>query len=327
MPADVSLATVAARAGVSVSTVSRIVNGETGRASEATVERVRKAIEEVGYRPNPVGRALRRGESQTVAMLAANLDNPAMATIAASTETALREAGYVMILCDTYDQPDLQDEYLLAMRAQLVRGIVVVAAVQSPGLVQATRDRTPIVYVARPSPLGPASFVGIDDHAAGLRVAEHALARGLRRPAVLQPARGSVASRARAAGIVEGLKRGGLAEAAIRIVTGEGLKHMNIGYDGAAGLFQGPDRPDGVLCISDQIAYGAYRRALEAGLRVPEDCAFVSIDGTALSQWVAPWLTSVRIPFEDYGAAVVASFEELWAGEPMSTRILPFTFA
>ena len=62
-------------------------------------------------------------------MIAANLDNPAMATIAGSTEAALREAGYVMILCDTHDRPELQDEYLYAMRAQMVRGYVLVAAV------------------------------------------------------------------------------------------------------------------------------------------------------------------------------------------------------
>ncbi|WP_198148045.1 LacI family DNA-binding transcriptional regulator, partial [Elstera litoralis] len=134
MSDDISLATVAARAGVSVSTVSRIVNGETGRASAATVKRVQEAIDAVGYRPNPVGRALRRRESRVVAMLIANLDNPAMATIASSTEAALRSAGYVMILCDTHDRADLQDEYLEAMRAQFVRGFVLVAAVPSPGL-------------------------------------------------------------------------------------------------------------------------------------------------------------------------------------------------
>src|SRR5260221_13771982 len=100
MSDDVSLATVAARAGVSASTVSRIVNGEMRRASQATVARVLDAIEAVGYRPKPVGRALKRGQSQLVAMIAANLDNPAMATIANSTEAAPAEAGYVVGFID-----------------------------------------------------------------------------------------------------------------------------------------------------------------------------------------------------------------------------------
>ncbi|MGY4605891.1 DNA-binding LacI/PurR family transcriptional regulator [Bradyrhizobium sp. USDA 4474] len=150
MSDDVSLATVAVRAGVSVSTVSRIVNGEMRRASPATVARVLDAIDAVGYRPNPVGRALQRGQSQLVAMIAANLDNPAMATIASSTEAALREAGYVMVLCDTHDRPELQDEYLHAMRAQMVSGYVLVAAVPSPGLSELSASGVPIVFVNPP---------------------------------------------------------------------------------------------------------------------------------------------------------------------------------
>ena len=86
----VSLSEVAVQAGVSISTVSRIVNGETRRASAETLARVREAIKTVGYHPNQLGRALRSRESRLVAMLAANLDNPVMATLAASTEAALR---------------------------------------------------------------------------------------------------------------------------------------------------------------------------------------------------------------------------------------------
>ncbi|HXP97727.1 MAG TPA: LacI family DNA-binding transcriptional regulator, partial [Telmatospirillum sp.] len=126
-----SLATVATRANVSISTVSRIVNGQTHRASPETIERVRKAIEEVGYRPNHIGRSLRRRETRLVAMLVANLDNPVMATIAASTEAALRAAGYVMVLCDTHDRADLQDDYLYAMRSHGVQGYVLVSCVPS----------------------------------------------------------------------------------------------------------------------------------------------------------------------------------------------------
>src|SRR4051794_13444990 len=100
---SVSLATIAAEAEVSIATVSRIVNGQTHRASAETTKRVRKAIETLGYQPNQIGRALKRGKSRVVAMLTANLNNPVMATIASSTETALRAAGYVMILCDTHD--------------------------------------------------------------------------------------------------------------------------------------------------------------------------------------------------------------------------------
>jgi LacI family transcriptional regulator len=323
MPEDVSLATVAARAGVSISTVSRIVNGETRRASPETVARVRDAVEAVGYWPNPAGRALRRGESQLVAVLAANLDNPAMATIASSTEAALRETGHVMILCDTHDQAELQDEYLVAMRAQRVRGFVLIAAVESPGLRELSEQGAPMVFVNRRNPVGSGAFVGIDDRAAGAAAADHFMARGRRRLAVVSPREGSSASMGRIAGFVARLlDRGWPVEAIIR-EEGEGLSHLQVGYDAAKRLFITGRMPDAVLCVSDQIAYGIARRAREHGVAIPGDCELVSIDGTPLSQWVAPWLTSIEIPYGVYGTEIVAGLKSIWSGEIARERLLP----
>ena len=323
---DVSLATVAARAGVSVSTVSRIVNGEMRRASPATVARVLEAIEAVGYRPNPVGRALQRGHSQLVAMIAANLDNPAMATIASSTETALREAGYVMILCDTHDRPELQDEYLYAMRAQMVRGYVLVAAVPSPGLIELSTSGAPTVFVNRRNPSGSGPFVGIDDRAAGAAVADYFADLGRRAPAVVSPRLSSSASRDRVSGFLARLRQRGWSDEAIIRADGDGRSHLQVGYDAGAHIFSGSQPPDAVLCVSDQIAYGVHRRALECGVTIPDDCDLVSIDGTPLNQWVAPWLKSIEIPYTVYGAEIVAGLQLIWQGEEFGERLLPYKF-
>ncbi|CAL78140.1 putative transcriptional regulatory protein, LacI family [Bradyrhizobium sp. ORS 278] len=327
MPDDVSLATVAVKAGVSVSTVSRIVNGQTHRASAATVMRVREAIAAVGYRPNPVGRALKRRQSQLVAMIAANLDNPAMATIASSTEAALREAGYVMVLCDTHDRPELQDEYLAAMRAQMVSGYVLVAAVPSPGLAELSASGAPAVFVNRRNPQGAGPFVGIDDRAAGAAVADHFADRGLRRPGVVFPRLGSSASRDRVAGFLARLQARGYGDDAIIREGGDGRSHLEIGYDAAARVLARSQRPDALLCVSDQIAYGVNRRARERGLTIPADCDLVSIDGTPLNRWVAPWLTSVEIPYAIYGAEIVAGLQMLWQGGTFGERLLAYRFA
>src|SRR5579871_2703525 len=101
--AHVSIADVAERAGVSIATVSRVANGIANKTSDRTAERVRQAIAELGYRPVSVGRALRARQSRLVALLAANLANPAMAAIAASVEAALRREDLVMVLCDTHE--------------------------------------------------------------------------------------------------------------------------------------------------------------------------------------------------------------------------------
>ena len=321
----VSLATVAAQAGVSIATVSRIVNGETRRASAETVERVQKLLVALGYRPNSVGRTLRRRESRIVAMLSPNLDNPAMAAIAASVESALRSAGYVMILCDTHDRAELQDEYLQAMRSQVVQGYVVVNAVRSEALSAAVARGDPIVFVGRQNPNGGGSFVGIDNRSAGADAADHLWARGIRNLAVIYPTQGSSASFDRVDGFVTRLEELGLPRKAIRQAEAPGLTHMEVGYAAAQRLVDGLPWPQGLLCPSDLMAYGTYRLATEQGIRIPEECRIVGVDDNKLNAWIAPWLTSVHIPYAEFGAKVLYQLQALWAGEKPSGQLLPHT--
>lgn len=310
----VSLATVARAAGVSVATVSRIVNGERGRASAETVARVEETIARLGYRPNPVGRALKQRASRVIAMLAPNLDNPAMAAIAVSTEAALRGAGYVTILCDTHDRPDLQDEYLDAMRSQFVAGYVMVSAVSSRGLQRTFLRGDPMVFVARRNPFGGGAFVGIDDRAAGADAADYLLACGITRPAVLMAAQNASSTAERAAGFVTRLADRGIPADEVRQATADGLNHIEIGYAAATALVAAGGWPAGVFCVSDLIAYGAYRLAREQAIAVPGACALLGVDGNALNAWIAPWLNSIRIPYEQYGGHIVSQLRLLWGG-------------
>lgn len=322
-----SLADIAAEAGVSVSTVSRIANGDLGRASAATVAKVQRLIAERGYRPNPIGRSLRGGESRLVAMLAPNLDNPAMAAIAASTEAALRAAGYVMILCDTHDRPDLQDEYLRAMRSRFAEGFIVVSAVASPELEASLDRREPIVFVNRRNPYGGGPFIGIDNRQAGADAADHLLACGVRTPAVIHPAELSSTIRERVEGFLDRVeeRRPGLT---VRRYDGPGDSHLDCGYAAARRLAadgEGPDGgwPDGVLCPSDLMAYGLFRAAGEQGVRIPDDCRPVGIDDNDLNDWIAPWLSSIKIPYRRFGDAIVTSLRDLRAGNSVGEVLLP----
>lgn len=309
-----SLATVARDAGVSVATVSRIVNGKIGRASAETIARVEEAIARLSYRPNSVGRALRHRASRVVAMLAPNLDNPAMAAIAVSVESALRDAGFVMILCDTHDRAELQDDYLRAMRDQLVAGYVMVSAVSSKGLEETLKRGDPTVFVARRNPLGGGAYVGIDNRQAGADVADYLLGCGIERPAVLMAQQNASSTSERAAGFIERLVARGVPDDAIRRAIGPGLSHIEIGYAAAGMLVREGGWPRGALCVSDMIAYGAYRLAVEHGVQIPQRCRLVGVDGNAINTWIAPWLTSIRIPYESFGGHVVAQLQSLWSG-------------
>ncbi len=320
-----SLATIAARAGVSMSTVSRIANGQLNRANAETVARIQALIDEYGYRPNSVGRALRRGESRLVAMLVPNLDNPAMAAIASSTEAALRSIGHVTLLCDTHDDPEIQDEYLAAMRAQSVRGYVLVSCVASPGLAAFLKRGEPAVLVGRRQPGGfaAAPFVGIDDVGAGREAADFLLDAGVERPALLHSALTSSAIADRVTGFTTRLVERGVPKSAIRVGRSERRAHLESGYEAIRRLVADGGWPAGLMCVSDQMAYGAWRHAHECGVAVPQDCLFTGVDENPLNAWIAPWLTSVHVPYENYGAAIVSQLEARWAGEASADILLP----
>lgn len=300
----VSITDVAEKAGVSVATVSRIVNGNTRKASAKTVERVRRTIADLGYRPISVGRALRNRESRLVAVLAANLANPSMAAIAASTETALRGAGLTMVLCDTHDRPDLQDEYLLEMRAQFARAIVLLGVIDSPRLGEFVEGDLPLVFVNRRLKGAAAPFVGIDNRAAGREVANQLLDRGLEDVAVVHGSPSSTATRERVAAFRKTFTEAGHAIPAGRVIGRDQADHLAIGAEAMRRLAKnGP--PRAVFCLSDLIAYGAHRIAVEGGFA--DAVAFFGFDDNPLNEWIAPWLSSVRVPYDSYGEAVVAA--------------------
>ena len=203
-------------------------------------------------------------------MLSPNLDNPAMAAVAASVETALRSAGYVMILCDTHDRAELQDEYLHAMRSQAVQGYVLVNAVQSEALSASVARGDPIVFVGRRNPDGAGSFVGIDNRRAGADAADHLWAQGIRDLAVIHPTQGSSASRDRVDGFVRRLRSSvSPAKRSVKprrpVTSGGRIRRSQ-------SLVDRKPWPRGLLCPSDLMAYGAYRLALEKGIRIPEEC-------------------------------------------------------
>ena len=309
------IALVAARAGVSIATVSRVVNGVPNKASAATVQRVQQAIAALDYRPVSAGRALRERRSRLVALLAPNLANPAMAAIAASIEDALRQAGLVMVLCDTHDEAARQDEYLAEMRAQRVRAVVLAGVLDSPGL-RSWPDEVPLLCVNRSRPDRPGPFVGVDHYQAGLDAAAFFIERDLPVLGVLHGAIASSATAARVAGFRDGLG-GKLGAAQVR--TKQGAEHIEIGLSETPALLRRAAGPAGIFCSSDLIAYGAHHVIARRGAPV----TLLGFDDNPLNDWLAPWLSSVRVPYSMFGAAVAAAIDRMERGQAVSDIILP----
>lgn len=321
-----SLTDVAAHAGVSIATASRVINGIANKASAATAARVHHAVAALGYRPVSVGRALRHGQSRLVALLAANLANPTMAAIAASAEAALRAEGLVMVLCDTHERPEIQDEYLLEMRAQFARAIVLLGAVASPQLAAMQAAGEPLLFVNRRSPHNPTHpAIGIDNTQAGRDVADFFLQRNIPVAGAILGSPHSSATADRLRSFRARLAAAGQKLPAAAVVSdATDLDHMAIGYRAVDMLLaRTPARPRGIFCLSDLIAYGAHRRLAERGIAVPDAACLVGFDDNPLNDWIAPWLSSVRVPYAAFGDAVVRVLHGMARGEPLSDQVLP----
>ncbi|WP_316860314.1 LacI family DNA-binding transcriptional regulator [uncultured Cohaesibacter sp.] len=317
-----SLAMVAEHAGVSIATASRIINGVTNKASKDTILRVRASVEALNYRPASIGRALRCQESRIVGLLAAAIENPAMAAIASSIEWALRDEGYVLSLCDTHERADVQDEYLLEMQSQLARAVIIIGAVQSSVLDRMREHGVSMLFVNRPDPGNFNSpYVGLDNYQAGVDIANCLTVRGLDRFGLIHASLDATAATYRRQGVLDGMAQAGIGPERILHFTTSDPNPLEVGYACMKTILEMPDPPRVILCMSDVLAYGAQRRVVEAGLDPVRDFAFFGFDNNPINIWIADWLNAVGVPVEGYGKACVAALKAIWGDEGLSEPV------
>lgn len=323
-----TVADVARQAGVSVATVSRVLNAKAGDrnpVAEETCQRVRQAMQTLDYRPSRAGRTLRTQVAHVVALLIPDATNAFYAAIAHSTEIALRERGYSMILCNTSEDPAIQDEYLREMQAHNVAAIVLLGAVETEELHTAAASDTPIVFLNRRAPRGSSGpFIGIDNTAAGWAVGDHFAERGWAWIGCIRGPQTSSASRERFEGFQSALAAAG--KPLDRRLVEDGALTIESGHAAMARLLAGEQCPDAVFCGNDLMAYGAYRCLAEQGLSVA-DVALFGFDDNPLNAWLATWLSTVHVPYSQIGRSAAEVIVELAGsrGERMEREILlPF---
>jgi LacI family transcriptional regulator len=324
-----SIADVARVARVSNATVSRVMNG-TGGFSKATAARVFSAVKQLNYRPSFAGSALRSGRNSLVALMLTDPTHAYSGAVASSVEDALRRRGKTMVLCNTNEDPARQDELLLEMRAHLVCGLVFLGAVRSPGLEQALRLSEPIVFlVRRPPGRYSAPFVGIDDRKAGREIAEYFLKRDLHRCLLIHGPLSSSATADRVNGFRERFREAGIIEDGITTFA-ISASRKEAGYALAREYLTASNRPQAIFCTTDEIAFGVARRCFELGLDPSNDITLFGFDGNPLNEFLAPWLSTVCVPYDGFGSAVGRIFDGIWAAgatEHSDPVILPYHLA
>ncbi|MFD3893060.1 LacI family DNA-binding transcriptional regulator [Streptomyces cellulosae] len=284
---------VAERAGVSMRTVSNVVRG-TGRFSEATRQRVERAVEELGYRPNSAARRLRTGRSGVLLLAVPELTMPYWAELA---EHVLREAAArdcTLLVEVTGGRPEAELEIALGHTDPMVDGIILSPLALDDRAAARAADPAPLVLLGERVHDLPCAHVTVDNTAAAREATEHLLARGRRKIGVVgrQLAPNAATSATRLAGYHEALEAAGLTYDET-LAPPVAAYHRADGATAAHALLDLPESPDAVFCFADSLAEGVLHAARERGLSVPDDLAVAGFDDIEAARYMAPPLTTV----------------------------------
>ena len=295
MAQSVGIKDVARVAGVSVGTVSNVIN-RPERVNDQTRLRVEAAIAERGYVRNVHARHLRVGHSRIVGLLVLDMGNPFFVDVARGAERAAREAGLGVMVCNSNQSAAEEAEYLDLFAEQRVRGVLLTPADATGRTVQAFRRHgIPFVLVDRVGTENRECSVSVDDVAGSTLAVRHLAAAGHRRIAYVSGPAHLQQIRDRRTGALAALAEAGLDPEALVELPTETLD-VAAGRDAAARLLGLPHRPTAVFCANDLLALGVLQALFAAGVDVPRDMAIVGYDDIEFAAAAAVPLTSVRQP-------------------------------
>lgn len=292
---------VSKRAGVSVATVSRVVNGNQ-KVVEATRQKVLRAMSELGYEPNSFARSLATNKSETIGMVVGELAGPFFGEMMQFAERVIRDAGKHLII--TSGHASLAEErdaieFLLKRRCDaLILHLDLMPDTEILRRVDA--ESTPIVLVNRLVPEIIGQCIYLDNEAGGYLATHHLIERGHRRIACITGPLYKSDARDRLNGYRNALKQADISYDERLVVEGDYLEHG--GEVALERLFRRDTHFTGLVTGNDLMAIGAIKALRRNGLRVPDDCSVVGYDDVVMARYNEPGLTTVRVPIEQFGA-------------------------
>jgi LacI family transcriptional regulator, galactose operon repressor len=298
---SVGIKDVALRAGVSLGTVSNVLNNPSV-VSPATRERVERAIGELGYVRNESARQLRAGSSRTLAYVVLDASNPFFTDVARGAQQVAEEAGLGLYLCNSNQDPTVEHRYLDLLVEQRVRGVLI-TPIDPDGdeLTQLPERGIPLVMVDRSTDSGSCS-VSVDDIAGGALAARHLLEHGHRRIVYVGGPTTLPQVRDRHDGARKVVRAAGLADDALLSMPTEAMTVADGRLAGQQVLaLPAESRPTAAFCANDLLALGFLQAMTRQGVEVPGQMAIVGYDDIEFAEAAAVPLTSVRQPREQLG--------------------------
>ncbi|MGP0585425.1 LacI family DNA-binding transcriptional regulator [Paenibacillus timonensis] len=314
---------VARLAGVSVATVSRVLNDLPGY-SEETRKNVLASVDELGYQPNAIARGLVNKRTQTIGVLFPSVSSAFSSEILHGIEEAAQERGYSVVVCNTAEDGKRTMKYLQVLREKQVDGIIF-----SSGVLKEEYDQTlramevPVVLVATKSEYADIPYVKVDDHQAAYDACAYLIRRGHRRMAMIGgPPHDVIAGEPRIAGFRAALADHGLPAEEAPVLDG-GFTFAG-GCKAAEELLRQSPKVTGVFAAGDEMAIAVISTAARLGIAVPAQLSVIGYDNLKLAEMSYPPLTTVAQPLADMGRlAATKLMSRIETGQSEAGEIMP----
>ncbi len=314
----VTMSDVAHESGVSVMTVSRVINNK-GEISAETRQHVQAVISKLGYRPSGIARSLATQETRTIGLVLPDVTNPFFADITRGAERLAYSEGYHVFLCNSDEDPSRELAVIHSLEEKRVDGLILCSSrLSEESLWELLLRHTAVVLINRSlrELEGQNSFNSIisDDTYSGYLATRHLIMSGHTDIGFLAGPLTSFSS----AGRLQGYQNA-LSEAGIKPVLGW-VRHcppsVDGGYDAAMQLLNQQPHLTSLFCFNDLVAVGAIKACGELNLRIPEQIAIVGHDDIPLAALVSPALTTCRVSRHELGASAIGALLECLRGCP-----------
>jgi LacI family transcriptional regulator len=312
---------VAARAGVSVATVSRVLN-DSPRVSDETREKVVAAMRALRYTPNGVARSLRTEATRTLGLIIGDILNPFFAAMARAVEDEARAAGYTVVIGNADERPEQQDHYVRTLLEQRVDGLLICPTAETTPLVEeCVRAGSPLVFLDRTLPGLDVPAVRADGTAAIHDLVRHIHRLGHRRVAFISGPELLSTGRERTQAFLDAMRECGLDIRDEYLEAGD--FQAASGRAIAARFLELPEPPEVIFAGDNLMALGALDEIRARGLRIPGDVALASFDDVAWFVHLDPPITAITQPAEELGRRAVRVLLERVERRPVESVVLP----
>ncbi|WP_102026530.1 LacI family DNA-binding transcriptional regulator [Salirhabdus sp. Marseille-P4669] len=311
---------VAQKAGVSVATVSRVLNNATS-VSPATKRRVETAIKDLNYEPSMLGRNLRNSESRLLLVLLPSISNPFYTEIINGIQNTAIANNYNILLCETDSNPERENIYFNMVKNKLADGIISMDPTVNMQKLNELAENHPVILCSEYEEGGCIPYVTIDSEQAAYQAVKHLIKLGHEKIALINSDEKFLYARHRREGYERALKEFHLPIHSEWIYHSKQLDFQD-GVQAIRRLLQLEEKPTAVFAVSDTLAIGALKGMNVKGLQVPHDMAIVGFDNISFSNMTNPTLTTIEQPMHKMGVIAANMLMSSIKGEQVESIIL-----